>query len=258
MANNEERKKGQRKPIKTFDKEAWLPKTETGKKVKSGEITDINELLFKGIKILEPEIVDSLLPDLQHDLLAVGQSKGKFGGGKKSIWKQTQKKTKEGNKPKFSTVALVGNRNGYVGIGKGKAKETVPAREKAIRQAKLNITPIARGCGSWECGCGTPHTIPFKIIGKSGSVVITLMPAPKGVGLIAESQIRKILEFAGIKDVYSKARGHTATKLNLIYACFNALRKINKIKINQEYIQKAGVKTGKLEDGKEKASDNQG
>jgi len=250
-----EGKKQRRNPeIRTFDKDSWKPKTELGRKVKSGEISNINEILFSGKKILESEIIDVLLPGMEYDLLTIGQSKGKFGGGKRSIWKQTQKKTKEGNKPKFSTVAVIGNKDGYVGIGKGKAKETVPAREKAIRQAKLNIIPVSRGCGSWECGCRTPHTVPFKIIGKSGSVVVTLMPAPKGIGLNAEQQISKILAFAGLKDVYSKARGNTTTKLNLVYACFNALKKLNKIKIKPEYIESGGVIIGSLKNGKEKAS----
>jgi len=258
MAERKKQNRPNRKPeLRTFDKEAWKPKTELGKKVKSGEISDIKEILFSGKKILEAEIVDSLIPELEYDLLAIGQSKGKFGGGKRSIWKQTQKKTKEGNKPNFSTIAVVGNKNGYVGVGKGKAKETVPAREKAIRQAKLNIISVSRGCGSWECGCRTPHTIPFAVTGKSGSVVVNLMPAPKGVGLITEKQISKILQFAGFKDVYSKARGHTATKINLVYACFNALKKLNDMKIRQDYIQKGGVVLGSLKDGKEKTSDSE-
>lgn len=255
MVKTNREETGIRRLEKTFDKEKWKPKTELGKKVKSGEITNINQILFTGQKILEPEIVDTLLPDLQYDLLTIGQSKGKFGGGKRSIWKQTQKKTREGNKPKFSTLAVVGNKDGYVGVGKGKAKETVPAREKAIRQAKLNIIPVVRGCGSWECGCSTHHSIPFKVQGKSGSIVITLMPAPKGVGLVSEGQVRKILGFAGIKDVYSKARGNTTTKLNLLFACFNALKKLNKIKIQSSYVEKAGVNIGS-KDGKEKISDN--
>jgi len=255
MVKTNREETGIRRLEKTFDKEKWKPKTALGKKVKSGEITNINQILFTGQKILEPEIVDTLLPDLQYDLLTIGQSKGKFGGGKRSIWKQTQKKTREGNKPKFSTLAVVGNKDGYVGVGKGKAKETVPAREKAIRQAKLNIISVVRGCGSWECGCSTHHSIPFKIQGKSGSITITLMPAPKGVGLVSEGQVRKILGFAGIKDVYSKARGNTTTKLNLLFACFNALKKLNKIKIQSSYVEKAGVNIGS-KDGKEKISDN--
>src|SRR3989344_8246590 len=115
---------------------SWVPKTAVGKKVLSGEINDIDYIFDNSYRILESEIVDKLL-NLEVMLMEVGQSKGKFGGGKGSIWKQTQKKTKEGSQIKFATYAVVGNRNGYVGIGFGDAKETVPAREKAIRRAKL-------------------------------------------------------------------------------------------------------------------------
>src|SRR3989338_9637097 len=67
-----------------FNKENWVPKTELGFKVKSGEIKDINDIAGKGLKFLEPQIVDMLLPNLESSLLSIGQSKGKFGGGKKS------------------------------------------------------------------------------------------------------------------------------------------------------------------------------
>ncbi len=211
------------------DLEAWQPITELGKKVKTGEITNIDEILENGYKILEAEIVDALLPNLSSDLVAIGQSKGKFGGGKRSIWRQTQKKTAEGNKPKFATVVVIGNKEGYVGIGYGKAKETVPARRKAIRNAKLNLIKIHRGCGSWECACNNEqHSIPFKVEGKCGSVRISLIPAPKGTSTVIENETKKILNLAGIKDVYSKTFGQTRTKLNLIYACFDALKKLTK------------------------------
>jgi small subunit ribosomal protein S5 len=232
---------------KEFDKEAWQPKTELGKKVKSGEIKNIDEILDKGFKILEPEIVDILVPNLQSDLLAIGQSKGKFGGGKRSIWRQTQKKTKEGNKPKFGTLAVVGNKNGYIGIGYGKSKETVPAREKAIKQAKINLIKIRRGCGSWECNCTQSHSIPFKLIGKTGSIQIKLMPAPKGTGISTEKEIKKIIELAGIKDIYSKSRGQTRTKINFIMACFNALKQSTSIKVKQEFNKKLGIVEGRIE-----------
>src|SRR3989344_376532 len=93
----------------TFDKVAWNPKTGIGKKIKNGEINDIDEILDSGLKILEAEIVDALIPDLTTDLLLIGQSKGKFGGGQRRVFKQTQKKTQEGNKPKFAAYAIVGN-----------------------------------------------------------------------------------------------------------------------------------------------------
>ena len=76
------------------------------------------------------------MKDIETELLLVGQSKGKFGGGQRRVFKQTQKKTREGNKPSFSTFAVVGNHNGYVGLGSGKSKETVPARDKSKRKAK--------------------------------------------------------------------------------------------------------------------------
>jgi len=152
-----------------IDKETWKPKTKLGKEIKNNEITDIEQVLDRGAKILEHEVVDILIPELETELLLIGQAKGKFGGGQRRVFKQTQKKTREGNKPKFATYGLVGNKNGVIGVGYGKSKETVPAREKSIRKAKLNILKIRRGCGSWACKCKDPHTIPFKVEGKCGS-----------------------------------------------------------------------------------------
>ena len=124
--------------------DSWVPQTKLGKMVKEGKIKNIDEILSNKMKILEPEIVDYLL-SVDHDLLFVGQSKGKFGGGKRRAWRQSQKKTKEGNVITFSAFAVVGDKNGHVGIGFGKAKETLPAREKALRKAKLNLMKIKRG-----------------------------------------------------------------------------------------------------------------
>ena len=74
----------------------WVPRTKLGKLVREGKEKNLDKILTTGKKILEPEIVDSLL-DLSSDLLLVGQAKGKFGGGKRRAWRQTQKKTQEGN-----------------------------------------------------------------------------------------------------------------------------------------------------------------
>ena len=208
--------------------EHWIPKTELGKKVKAGEMTDLKEILDKKLKIFEPEIVDFLIKP-ESELIFIGQAKGKFGGGKRRAWRQTQRKRKEGNIPSFSTMVAVGNRDGYVGIGYGKAKETLPARGKATRKAKLNIIKVNRGCGSFDCSCNEPHSIPFKVQGKSGSVKIILMPAPQGTGLVISDEGKKIMQLAGIKDIYSKVFGHTRTTFNFAKACINALKKLNKI-----------------------------
>src|SRR3989338_7186801 len=102
---------------KQVDITSWKPKTTLGLKVKNKEITSIDQVLDNGMNILEYQIVDALMPNLQTDLLMIGQSKGKFGGGARRVFRQTQKKTNEGNKPKFLTVAIIGNKNGYVGMG---------------------------------------------------------------------------------------------------------------------------------------------
>ncbi len=233
-------------PKEGVDIAAWQPKTSIGKKVKSGEITDIDQILDRGLKILEPTVVDVLLPNMQNDLLMVGQAKGKFGGGQRRVFRQTQKKTPEGNKPSFSCVAIVGNCNGYVGVGYGKSKDTVPAREKAMRKAKLNIFKIARGCGSWQCSCKTPHSIPFAVEGKCGSVRIRLMPAPKGKGLCMEQETAKILKLAGIKDVWSKTDGNLRTTTNLIAAVVDALKHLNSTKIKHEHAERVAKVAGKV------------
>jgi small subunit ribosomal protein S5 len=228
--SKEVKKEGPKKKFWEKDREeitaAWEPKTKLGKEVKDSKIKDLDEILEGKKKILESEIVDTLI-DVKSDLVSIGQSKGKFGGGKRRAWRQTQRKTKEGNVPTFSTLAVVGDENGHVGIGVGKAKETLPARDKAIRQAKLNIISITRGCSAFDCDCSELHTVPFKVTGKSGSVKITLIPAPQGTGLVVANEIKKILQMAGIKDVYSKSFGKQRTTFNFVKACIDALEKTN-------------------------------
>ncbi len=204
--------------------EKWIPKTKLGRLVKDKKIKNIDEILK--YKILEPEIVDSLL-NLRTDVLNIGQSKGKFGGGKRRAWKQTQRKTAEGNVPTFSCFAVVGNSDGYVGVGYGRAKETLPAREKAIRRAKLSLFKIKRACGSFDCNCGQEHTVPFIVKGKCGSCRVKLLPAPQGTGLVIGDECKKILMLAGIKDVYSVSDGQKRTTINLAGACIDALSKTN-------------------------------
>lgn len=231
---------------RTISELAWTPKTETGKKVKSREIVDVEEIFETGKPILEHQIVEVLMPGIENDLLLIGQSKGKFGGGARRVFRQTQKKTKEGNKPNFATLSVVGNRDGIIGLGYGKAKETVPAREKALKKAKLNVFKIKRGCGSWQCGCGTPHSIPFKVEGRCGSVRVILSPAPKGTGIITEKEIAKILTLAGIKDVWSKSYGQQKSKLNLIKATEMALKNLTTTKISEKDVKTLSIVDGKI------------
>ncbi|MGV8162937.1 MAG: 30S ribosomal protein S5 [Candidatus Nanoarchaeia archaeon] len=237
---NEEQTKIELKEVKN-----WTPKTDLGRKVRTKEIQNIDEILDNGMTILEPEIIDSLL-QLESELLLIGQAKGKFGGGQRRVFRQTQKKTREGNKPKFTTLAVVGNKDGYIGIGLGKSKETVPAREKALKTAKLNLFKIARGSGSWQSNSKEPNSIPFAVEGKCGSVKIKLMPAPKGTGLCVEKECAKILALAGIKDVWSKTQGQTKNKINLVKACESALKKLVQTKIRPQDKEVLSLQEGRI------------
>mgnify|MGYP003884661645 CR=1 FL=1 len=98
--------------------------------------------------------------------------------------------------------------------------------QEAINRAKKNIIPVIRGCGSWECRCDMPHSVPFKIYGESGSVRVFLIPAPRGTGLVAGEGAKRVLELAGIQDVYTKTLGRTRTAINFIYATYDALRRL--------------------------------
>jgi small subunit ribosomal protein S5 len=211
--------------------ELWVPKTQLGWDVKRGKIKNIEEIFQSNQKILEPEIIDILLPNLYVDTLFIGQAKGKFGGGKRRAFRQTQKKTEESNILTFGVMAIVGDKNGHLGIGYGRAAETLPAKEKAVRKAKLNITKIRRGCGSYDCSCDEPHSIPMEIQGKCSSVRVKLIPAPQGTGLVIGKEMKKILDIAGIKDIYSKSFGKVRTTLNTAKACVNALNKLGEVKI---------------------------
>ena len=207
---------------------SWVPKTKIGKAVKKGKEKDIDKILEKGKKILEPEIIDSLM-NLENDLLSIGQAKGKFGGGKRRAWRQTQKKTKEGNVLSFSAMAVVGDKKGHIGLGYGRAKETLPAREKAVRKAKLNLIKIRRGCAHFDCSCNEEHTVPYVVEGKCGSVKIKLLPAPQGTGLVVGDECKKILRLAGIEDVYGNSKGTVRTTFNLAKACMKALEKTTEL-----------------------------
>lgn len=212
----------------------WVPRTELGKQVLNGTITSLDEIFASGKRIKEPEIVDKLLPNLQNDIVFIGGSPGKGGGIKRTSTRRTSRMHRSGRRYKVSALIIIGNGDGYFGVGKSEAVEHRIAIEKATEAAKLNIIPVKRGCGSWECACGGKHSIPVEIQGKAGSVKITLKPAPKGIGLAVYDEGKKIMRLAGISDVWSKTSGDTRTRLNYVLAVFRAFKNINKMKFHGE------------------------
>ncbi len=241
---NKRRDYRRERPREEVEKKVWNPKTKLGKEVLAGKYSTIDDVIKSGEQIIEEEITEVLVPNLITEFVNVGQAKGKFGGGKRRISKATQKVTREGPQMSFAMITLSGNKNGVVGLGFGKARETVPSREKAVKSAKKNLIMIRRGCGDWDCFCGTAHSIPFAVEGKSGSVKVRLMPAPKGTGLVVESELKKMLELAGIKDVWSKTLGSTKNKNNLVKASFNALKQLQKIKLMPSVVENRGIREG--------------
>jgi small subunit ribosomal protein S5 len=233
-----------RRVVKEEEVKVWTPKTELGRDVLSGKYNNIRDVILTGKGILEPEIVDHLVQDLSTEFVNLGQAKGKYGGGKRKSSKATQKVTREGSKMSFSMLSLAGNKNGIVGLGFGKAGETVPSREKSLNAAKKNMIMIRRGCGDWGCFCGTAHSIPFATEGSEGSVVVRFMPAPKGTGLVAEAELKKMLELAGIRDIWSKTIGNTGNKINLMKAGFNALKNLQKMRMTPAMMEGRGIKDG--------------
>jgi len=190
--------------------ESWVPRTRLGKMILERKISSIEELFMEGLKIREAEIVDVLLPDLQEEVINIGL---------------VQKQTDAGEKSQFRAIVVVGNRDGYVGLGSGKARQVRSAIEKAAVDARLNITPVRRGCGSWECGCGKHHSMPFQVRGECGGVEIVLIPGPRGLGIVASEAAKVILGLAGVKDCWTKSYGSTRTVPSFAFAVFDALKK---------------------------------
>ncbi len=194
----------------TEDLEQWAPRTRLGKMIQEGRITSIEEVFMAGVQIREPQIVDSLVPDLQEEVININL---------------VQKQTDAGEKSRFKAIVAVGNRDGYIGLGSGKASQVRNAIEKAAADARLKIVPVRRGCGSWECGCGKLHSIPFQVEGKTGGVRVVFVPGPRGLGLVASEVSKVILGLAGIKDCWTRSFGSTRTIPSFAYAVFDALKK---------------------------------
>ena len=210
----------------SFNIDEWEPTTKIGTQVKEGTITDIDEIIEKGLPIMELEIVDALLPDLEEEVMDVNL---------------VQRMHKSGRKVNFRVIVAVGNKNGYVGLGQGKARDVGPAIRKAVDNAKYNLIKVRRGCGDWGCVCGKQHTVPFKVTGNTGSVDVTLIPAPAGVGLAVGNVGKTILGLAGIKDVWSSASGQTQTTVNFAFAVFDALKELSKVKATKGELKGMGV-----------------
>jgi small subunit ribosomal protein S5 len=203
-----------------------VPRTRLGRKVQDGEIDSMEQALQTGLPLKEAEVVDQLLPGLDDEVLDINM---------------VQRMTDSGRRVKFRCVVAVGNRDGFVGYAEARDDQVGSAIQKAIDVAKLNIIDVSRGCGSWECGCGRPHTVALKTTGKAGSVEVELLPAPRGLGLAGGETVRNVLELAGIEDIWTRSSGNTRTTVNFAKATFLALRNTAEARVPQHALEQREV-----------------
>jgi len=184
--------------------------TKLGRLVRAGKIAKLEDIFMASLPIKEYQIVDKFLPDIKDEVLKIAP---------------VQKQTTAGQRTRFKAAVVVGDYNGHIGLGHKCSKEVAGAIRGALIDAKLNIYPIRRGY--WGNRFGAPHTVPTKVTGKCGSVRFRVIPAPRGTGLVAARAPKKLLNYAGYKDVYTNAKGNTKTLGNFVKAAFNAIINTN-------------------------------
>jgi len=199
------RGRGRRGDKKEEDKE-WTPVTKLGRLVNAGKIKSMEQIYLFSLPVKEFQIVDHFLPKLKDEVMKI---------------MPVQKQTRAGQRTRFKAFVLVGDSNGHVGVGVKCSKEVSTAIRGGIIAAKLSVIPVRRGY--WGNKIGEPHTVPEKVSGKSGSVGARLIPAPRGTGLVAAPITKKVLQYAGIQDVYTQSRGQTRTLGNFVQAVFTCL-----------------------------------
>jgi len=191
---------------KSDDKGKWVPVTKLGRLVNAGLIGSIEEIYLYSLPIKEYQIVDYFLKNLKDEVMKI---------------MPVQKQTRAGQRTRFKAFVLIGDYNGHVGLGVKCSKEVATSIRGAIILAKLSIVPVRRGY--WGTVLGDPHTVPSKVTGKCGSVICRLVPAPRGTGIVAAPTPKKVLQLAGIQDVYTTSRGSTRTLGNFVKATFAAI-----------------------------------
>ncbi len=210
---------------------SWTPKTRLGREVMAGRIITYEQAIASGLPIREVEIVDALIPNLEDEIIKVNM---------------VQRMTDSGRRVRFSVMACVGNKDGYVGLAMAKGKEVSQSIRKALIAAKLNLIQIQRGNGSWESSVGPGTSVPFKVTGQAGSTRVTLMPAPAGKGLVIGETGKRVLELAGVTDVLSRTKGQTRTTINYAAATFNALAEINRTRVTDSQRSNLFIHKGRL------------
>jgi len=189
------------------DKKDWVPLTKLGRLVKENKVRSLEEVFLHSLPVKEYQIIDHFLGEaLKDEVMKLAP---------------VQKQTSAGQRTKFKAYVIVGDYNGHIGLGVKCAKEVAGAIRGGIIAAKMAVVPVRRGY--WGPKFGAPHTVPCKVTGKCGSVRFRLVPAPRGTGIVAAKVPKKVLNYAGIKDVYTSSKGNTRTIGNFVKATVDAI-----------------------------------
>ncbi|POS87902.1 ribosomal protein S5 [Erysiphe pulchra] len=228
-------RRGPRRGANKNEEKEWQPVTKLGRLVKEGKIKSMEEIYLHSLPIKEYQIVDFFLPKLKDEVMKVltlffplswcSNSSNNwytdyYSWGLLQI-KPVQKQTRAGQRTRFKAIVIIGDSEGHVGLGIKTSKEVATAIRAAIIIAKLSVVPIRRGY--WGTNLGLPHSLPTKESGKCGSVSVRLIPAPRGTGLVASPAVKRLLQLAGVEDIYTSSSGSTKTLENTLKATFAAV-----------------------------------
>uniref|UniRef100_H0VVA1 Small ribosomal subunit protein uS5 n=1 Tax=Cavia porcellus TaxID=10141 RepID=H0VVA1_CAVPO len=177
---------------KAEDKE-WIPVTKLGRLIKF-----LEEIYLFSLHIKESQMIDFFLGTfLKAEVLKI---------------MPVQKQMHAGQWTRFKAFVTIGDYNGHIGLGVKCSKEVTTAIRGAIILAKLSIVPI-----------GKPHTAPCKVTGRCGSVLVRLIPAPRGTGIVSAPVLKKLLMLAGIDDCNTSAKACTVTLGNFAMTTFDVI-----------------------------------